>query len=101
MKQSIETLKEEQWEALAEQFKLLSDSSRLKILTALCVHGESKVKFIRQQTGLNPANLSKHLQLLRSAGVISCRREGNCRYYRIINSQLWDLCTIARFSQEK
>jgi DNA-binding transcriptional ArsR family regulator len=96
MKESIETLKEEDWQALAERFKLLSDSSRLKILTTLCRQGESKVKSISTETGLNPPNLSKHLQLLRNAGVIDFRREGNCRYYRIVDSHLLDLCTLAR-----
>ena len=89
-------LQEEQWEALAEQFKLLSDPSRLKILTTLCREGECNVTEICQQTGLNQANVSKHLQLFRTAGVLACRRVGTCRYYRIIDSGLLDLCALAR-----
>lgn len=101
MNQARDTFpQEDKWEVLAEQFKLLSDSSRLKILVTLCQRGECKVKEICEQTGLNPTNVSKHLQLLRSAGVLACRREGNCRYYRIINSGLLDLCALARRGQE-
>jgi DNA-binding transcriptional ArsR family regulator len=90
------TLSEEQWETLAEQFKLLSDPSRLKILAVLCSQGESNVTEICDITQLNQANASKHLQLFRSAGVLACRREGNCRYYRIIDQGLLDICTLAR-----
>lgn len=90
------TFPEEHWEALAEQFKLLSDSSRLKILATLCRKRECNVTEICEETGLNPANVSKHLKLFRSAGVLNCRRVGTCRYYRLIDSGLLDLCALAR-----
>lgn len=90
------TLEEGQWESLADQFKLLSDPSRLKIFSTLCQQGECNVSEICQRTGLNPANVSKHLQLFRRAGVLNCRRDGTCRYYRIIDPGLLDLCSRAR-----
>jgi DNA-binding transcriptional ArsR family regulator len=100
MSQPKETLPEKQWEAIAEQFKLLSDSSRLKILVTLCQRGECNVKEICEHTGLSSTNVSKHLQLFRNAGVLACRREGSCRYYRIVNSGMLDLCALARRGQE-
>ena len=80
-----------QLEKLADRFKLLSEASRLLILQAIC-REERSVSEICDRTKLNQANVSKHLQLLKSAGVVACRRVGICRYYRIIDLELLDLC---------
>ena len=82
---------EQQLEKLAERFKILSEPSRLQILQAICDR-ERSVSEICDRTKLNQANVSKHLQLLKSAGVVACRRVGICRYYRIIDLDLLNLC---------
>jgi DNA-binding transcriptional ArsR family regulator len=79
------------FERWANRFRLLSDPSRLRILSAIC-HGERNVTEICGLTGLNQANVSKHLQLLKAAGAVACRRVGICRYYRIIDEELLALC---------
>lgn len=89
-----------QLEKLADRFKLLSETSRLRILQAICREERSVSEICdrevprqgRDRTKLNQANVSKHLQLLKSAGVVACRRVGICRYYRIIDLELLDLC---------
>ena len=95
------TLELHQLEKLAERFKILSELSRLRIIQAIC-HKERSVSEIcdhevprqgRDRTKLNQANVSKHLQILKSAGVVACRRVGICRYYRIIDLELFDLCS--------
>ncbi|MGB5631456.1 MAG: metalloregulator ArsR/SmtB family transcription factor [Waterburya sp.] len=86
------TLELNQLEKLAERFKILSEPSRLRIIQAIC-HEERSVSEICDRTQLNQANVSKHLQLLKSAGVVACRRVGICRYYRIIDLDLLDLCS--------
>ncbi|MEM6432512.1 MAG: metalloregulator ArsR/SmtB family transcription factor [Cyanobacteria bacterium P01_D01_bin.115] len=79
------------FERWADRFRLLSDPSRLRILAAIC-QSERNVTEICALTGLNQANVSKHLQLLKAAGAVACRRVGICRYYRIIDADLLALC---------
>jgi DNA-binding transcriptional ArsR family regulator len=88
------TLEFNQLEELANRFKILSDPSRLHIIQAICIH-ERTVTEICDHTQLNQANVSKHLQFLKIAGVVACRRVGNCRYYRIIDADLLKLCREA------
>ncbi|WP_428011035.1 ArsR/SmtB family transcription factor [Baaleninema sp.] len=88
-------LPEAELEWLASRFKILSEPTRLQILAAICQQ-ERKVCDICDRTGLSQANVSKHLRLLKDAGVVSCRREGVSRYYRLVDSDLLDLCTKAR-----
>jgi DNA-binding transcriptional ArsR family regulator len=89
------TLNSQDLEILAERFKILSDPARLQILSAICER-ECKVNEICQRTGLKQANVSKHLQLLKIARVVTCRRVGACRYYRVIDSDLLSLCLKAQ-----
>lgn len=87
-------------ERLAERFKILSEPSRLQILAALC-NQECNVSEICDRTGLNQANVSKHLQLLKSAGIVACRRVGVCRYYRVIDTDLLQLCAKAKQTMQQ
>lgn len=82
-------------ENLANRFKILSEPSRLQILSVIC-NSECKVQEICDRTGLSQANVSKHLHLLKNAGVVACRRVGVCRYYRVIDPDLLTLCMRAR-----
>ncbi|WP_017659350.1 ArsR/SmtB family transcription factor [Baaleninema simplex] len=88
-------LPEADLEWLANRFKILSEPTRLQILAAICQQ-ERKVCEICDRTGLSQANVSKHLRLLKDAGVVACRREGVSRYYRLVDRDLLDLCTKAR-----
>ena len=86
---------DEELERLAHQFKLLGEPTRLRILSIVCDR-ERNVQDICQQTGLNQGNVSKHLRLLKDAGLVACRREGVQRFYRIATPDLVSLCTHAR-----
>lgn len=50
---------------------------------------------ICDRTGLHQGNVSKHLQMMKAAGVVTCRREGVWRYYRVIDTDLLALCERA------
>jgi DNA-binding transcriptional ArsR family regulator len=78
-------------EALASRFKILAEPTRLQILAALC-NQERSVQEICDRTGLHQGNVSKHLRLMKDAGVVACRREGIWRYYRVIDTELLALC---------
>ena len=67
--------------AVAEVFRLLDDSSRVRIFWLLC-HCESCVIELAEMTGMSSPALSHHLKLLREAGMITARREGKEVYYR-------------------
>lgn len=84
----------DRYEFLANRFKLLSEPTRLRILEVICGE-ERKVSDICERTGLQQANVSKQLQLLRTAGVVACRRVGTCRYYRVTDQELLKLCDRA------
>jgi DNA-binding transcriptional ArsR family regulator len=82
-------------EPLADRFRILGEPARLMILAALCKE-ERNVQEICNRTGLNQANVSKHLRLLKDAGIVACRRVGVCRYYRVLDSDLLALCSKFR-----
>jgi ArsR family transcriptional regulator len=63
-------------------FKALGDETRLRIV-ALLSHGELCVCHVEEALGLSQPNVSRHLSILRSAGVVEDRRDGNWVYYRL------------------
>ncbi len=79
-------------EVLASRFKILAEPARLQILAAICDQ-ERSVQEICERTGLLQGNVSKHLRLMKDAGVVACRREGVWRYYRVIDTELLKLCS--------
>lgn len=86
-------------EVLANRFKALAEPARLQILAAIC-NQERSVQEICDRTGLHQGNVSKHLKLMKDAGVVACRREGVWRYYRVIDTELLSLCIQKRKSQQ-
>lgn len=88
-------------ELIARRFRVLAEPARLKILNRLMV-GEQTVSELEDATGLNQANLSKHLQMLRSSGFVKRRKEGLFAHYRIADPTVEELCQImcARLEDE-
>ncbi len=78
-------------ETLANRFKILAEPARLQILLAICDQ-ERSVQDICDRTGLHQGNVSKHLRLMKDAGVVACRRDGVWRYYRVVDTELLGLC---------
>ena len=92
------TLNPSELEILANRFRALSDPTRLQILMSIC-NQERSVQDICERTGLNQGNVSKHLRLMKDAGVVACRRESVWRFYRVIDTELLTLCSSTRKSQ--
>jgi DNA-binding transcriptional ArsR family regulator len=80
-------------ELIAERFKALAESTRLRLLNALR-EGEQTVSQLMEQTGLGQANVSKHLQLLHTLSFIERRKEGLYVYYRLADESVFQLCDI-------
>lgn len=62
--------------------RAISDRNRIRILKML-EPGELCVCQITAILGLAPASASKHLSLLRTAGLLTHRKEGRWVYYRL------------------
>lgn len=69
-----------------EQFsrvgKVLSSPQRLIILNILC-QGEHTVESLAKYSELTLANVSQHLQVLKSVNMIKSRKEGKYSYYQL------------------
>jgi len=62
--------------------KALADGSRLRILMSL-TGGELCVCQIVELLELAPSTVSKHMYILRQAGLVEGRKEGRWMYYRL------------------
>ncbi|MBK1989027.1 helix-turn-helix transcriptional regulator [Sphaerospermopsis aphanizomenoides BCCUSP55] len=80
--------------AVADYFKVLSEGSRLQILTCL-KSGAMNVMEIAEATGLGQANLSKHLKVLTQAGILSRQPKGTSAFYEIADPIIFELCELA------
>jgi DNA-binding transcriptional ArsR family regulator len=76
---------------IAEVLKAMADPTRLKILHSLH-YGERCVSDILEIVGGSQANVSKHLSVLKRAGLVDCRRDGLNVYYRIIDEGVFTIC---------
>lgn len=70
---------------LSEVFKALGDETRLRILNLLTVRELCVCQMIEVLKITQP-NISKHLNRLRYAGVITCRKIAQWCYYSISKS---------------
>ena len=71
----------------AEMCKTISNPRRQAILDTIR-KGEMTVSEIIKKTGISQANLSQHLSILRSKGVVNTRRDGNNVYYSLSNLKI-------------
>lgn len=76
--------KTEDFQLLADQFRLLSDGSRLRLFWILC-HCQECVTNLAAMMGMSSPALSHHLRLLRDAGLITSHREGKEVYYKAVD----------------
>lgn len=68
--------------AFTRLFKALGDETRLRIVSLLS-HGELCVCHLEKALNLSQPHVSRHLAILRSAGVVEHRRNGSWVYYRL------------------
>lgn len=83
------------YELHADICKIFSNAKRLEILSLLR-DGEVSANSLLSKTGLSKANLSQHMGLLRSKGVVVARRKGLNIYYRISNPKIIQACDLMR-----
>ena len=67
--------------------KALSNANRLELIEYLA-QGERGVEALAQVSGLSVANTSQHLQLLKQAGLVAARKDGQRVYYRLTSKDV-------------
>lgn len=78
---------------IALHFKLLGEPMRLKILQAVCREPRT-VNDIVAATGATQANVSKHLSLLATAGILTRQKDGQRVYYGMKDPLTLKLCEL-------
>ena len=79
----------------AEFFKSLGHPVRIRVLELLSER-EHAVGELLPEVGVEAANLSQQLAVLRRAGLVASRREGSTVYYRLTSPQVAELLAVAR-----
>ncbi|MGH2730167.1 MAG: ArsR/SmtB family transcription factor [Actinomycetota bacterium] len=99
---SKHAVKEALFDEFARVAKALSSGRRAEIIDVLA-NGERSVESLASEVRLSVANTSHHLQILKSAGLVTTRRRGTFVYYRLASLEVvgfWrSLQTIARESR--
>ena len=71
----------DQYQSVAEIFKLLGDANRIRIFRLLC-NCEECVINISAMLGISSPAASHHLRLLKDSHLITSRRDGKEVYYK-------------------
>ena len=71
----------------AEMCKVFSNPTRLEILNLLRDKEMSVTELIKK-TKLSQANISQHLSIIKSKGIVASSRKGKNIYYRLTNPKI-------------
>ena len=75
--------------------KALADPTRLKILECL-KNGERCICEIIPYTGKSQPNVSQHLKVLKTAGLVEVRKEGTRFLIQVSNLKIFDVITSVK-----
>ena len=79
----------------AEFFKTLGHPARIRILELVAIEDRS-VGELLPEIGIESSNLSQQLGVLRRAGVVDARKDGNTVIYSIATPDIAELLAVAR-----
>lgn len=68
-------------------FKVLSDATRLRLAVILAIQGETCVCNLAEALDEPDFKVSRHLGIMRSAGMVEARREGTWMYYKLATAR--------------
>ncbi len=89
----MENRSAEEFQTLAELFKLFGDGTRIRILTAL-KDGEKCVRDIADELGMNVSAISHQLKSLKVANMVKSRRDGQNIYYALSDDHVESIINI-------
>ena len=78
-------------ELVAQRFRVLGEPMRIRLLDRLR-DGEASVGELQEALGASQQNVSKHLAILHSAGMVSRTKHGNRTVYAISDPSVFELC---------
>ena len=94
------TLSEEALRLIARRFAVLAEPMRLRLLHLL-LPGEKNVNALVEASRGTQANISRHLQTLADAGIVSRRKEGLQVFYSVADPTIFKLCDLVCNSLEQ
>ena len=71
----------------AAVFKVLADPTRLRLMVLLSIQGETCVCRLAEALKAPDFKISRHLGIMRSAGLVEARREGTWMHYKLSNAR--------------
>ena len=78
-------------ELIARRFRILGEPMRIRILEQLR-STDLTVQELTESLGASQQNISKHLNILLEAGIVSRRKEGTSAVYAIADPSVYGLC---------
>jgi ArsR family transcriptional regulator len=85
----------------AELFKALANPIRVRILEVLRDSESLTVGEIQARVGIEPANASQHLSILRNQGIVEARREGTSAWYSVSAPEVFEMLDSGRAMYER
>lgn len=89
----VEVVSEERLEEWAEFLKALAHPIRLRIISVL-IEGRQCVKNLSELLQTSQPNVSQHLSILRSKGILGCKRDGSVVCYYIKDERVVEIYKI-------
>ena len=83
-------------EPMAAVFKVLADPSRCRLVAAIIEAGELCVCDLAATVDMSESNVSHHLRVLRSHGLVRARRDGKMVFYSPDDAHIRVLLDITR-----
>jgi DNA-binding transcriptional ArsR family regulator len=65
----------------ADVFRAIADPTRRAVFERLCREGEQTVRALTDRSGVSQPAISKHLSVLKQAGLVRDRHEGRQTHY--------------------
>lgn len=80
-------------ELVAQQFRVLGEPMRLRLLDRLR-EGEATVTELQEALDASQQNVSKHLGILHGAGMVARTKRGTSVVYSISDASVFELCEL-------
>ena len=87
MKATSSVLDEHSGAHVAELFRAFSDTSRVRIMSAL-LNGEKNVSALAELIGITESAVSHHMRGLRQMHLVTARRDGKEVYYSLTDPHI-------------
>ncbi len=100
MLMSDKLLSNEALDLVANRFKIMSEPLRLKLLQLL-QNGEKSVGELTELCSTSQPNVSKHLKMLQSGGLVTRQQKGNTVLYSIADPTIFTMCEVVCASLEE